>query len=117
MLFDYPFLNIMHELMKKGFKPVLVGGWVPTVYFEFLWHSENFNVPTKDIDFAFSPTKKSQHTVESSINQDLFTHRHLHLGKLKPYQLIYKNGNIPVDFLADEKTAETVHTHVLGKGI
>jgi hypothetical protein len=116
MPYKYPFLEILAELDQHNIHPILVGGWVPTVYFEYLWKTQHKNIPTKDIDFAISAHQKTKIPIEKVLTSTNYTHRHLKTGHLKPYQLIFQ-GKVPIDFLADKKHADYIHQLVVGKGL
>lgn len=111
----YPFLKVLEELGQLGEDLTLVGGWVPTVYFEYLWKNQNNPFVTQDVDFALTKDIHWNGVMENLINQKHFKHRHLILGKEQPYQLLFQN--IPIDFLADANEAEYIQKKILGKGI
>ena len=111
----YPFLKLLHELGPLSTALTLVGGWVPTVYFEYLWKNQNSPFVTEDIDFALNKDIVWNQTLEKQIDQQHFKHRHLCMGKERPYQLLFENT--PIDFLVDERDAKHVQESILGSGI
>lgn len=117
MSFKYPFLKVLSDLQSKNIDPILVGGWVPTVYFEYYWKTEHQNILTNDIDLALTPEMKPKATIEESFkNNNAYKRRHLNLGKERPYKLLFE-GKIPIDFLTDDKFYADIHSDVLGEGI
>lgn len=110
----YPFLEILSHLGEEATQLVLVGGWVPTVYFDYLWPS-NYPLVTKDIDFGIPINANLEKPFEHYLPKDELRHKHLELGNERPYQLIYKD--YPVDFLVDESAIETVRKRVLGHDV
>jgi len=114
MSHKYPFLEILSHLGADADQVVLVGGWVPTVYFDYVWPS-SYPLVTKDIDFGVPRAAVLERPLETYLPQGAFRHRHLKLGKVRPYQLIYKD--YPIDFLADEAAVATVREKVLGYNV
>lgn len=121
MPFKYPFLTIINDLNPLTKSLVLVGGWVPTVYFEYLWRSPREFFKTEDVDLALSPsTLKDYRSIEKEIDllsvKGHYSRKHLELGKEKPWQLIFESS-IPIDFLADPKDIKKIRDKILGKDI
>lgn len=114
MSYKHPFLEVLSELGEDSEKLVLVGGWVPIVYFQYLWSSEFF-MRTNDIDFGVASRTVLDPKFEQHINLNHYKKRHLKIGHLKPYQLLFKDS--PVDFLTDEKYEKRVRRHVLGNNV
>ncbi len=113
MSYKYPFLNVLAALGKDANKLVLVGGWVPTVYFEYLWQGR-YILATMDVDLGIDATLHMDPLIEERTKQG-FSKKHLKMGHERPYQLIYEG--IPIDFLADKKSIKKVKGQVLGDDI
>ncbi len=121
MSFKYPFLTIVHDLNPLINNLVLVGGWVPTVYFEYLWRSPRDFFKTTDVDLALDSSALKNHSlIEEEIDllstKKPYKRKHLKLGKEKPYQLIF-DSDTPIDFLSDPTGAKKIRDKILGKGI
>ncbi|HEX5034603.1 MAG TPA: GSU2403 family nucleotidyltransferase fold protein [bacterium] len=121
MKFSYPFLTVLNDLNGITDELILVGGWVPTVYFEYLWKSPRDFFKTTDIDLAFPFLGVKQvGSIEKEINQlsskKPYNRKHLNLGKEKPWQLVL-NSNVEIDFLADAKEADKIRERILGKDV
>jgi hypothetical protein len=113
MSYKYPFLNVLAALGKGADKLVLVGGWVPTVYFEYLWQGR-YILATMDVDLGIGATLHMNPLIERRAKRG-FSKKHLKMGHENPYQLIYEG--IPIDFLADKKALKKVKSQVLGNNI
>lgn len=117
MSYKYPFLDVYKNLSQVIPDLVLVGGWVPTVYFEYEWKVNAYPIQTRDVDIGLSPNVKiKKKLVSQSIDSSQYTQKHFQLGKLTPYQVIYQ-GKIPVDFLSDPEDIKHVQSLVLGNDI
>ena len=115
MKFKYPFLKVLREFGRLSRSLTLVGGWAPTVYFEYLWQNQNNPFVTQDVDFALTKDTHWKGLMENLIDQKKFKQRHLKLGKERPYQLLF--DNIPIDFLADVDEAAYIQKKILGSSI
>lgn len=115
MKYKYPFLEVIADIHRVTDRIVLVGGWVPTVYFEFLWKNVSNPFLTEDIDLGLTRDIVVACPLEERLSPKKYRRRHLHLGREKPYQLML--GAIPIDFLADEKDCDVIHKKILGRGI
>ena len=113
------FFEVLQDLKNYLDDLTLVGGWLSYVYAKFLWHNlEVQAVTTVDIDFGFGGNKTKPHSktifeVLSSLN---YTERHLHIGKLYPV-VLYKQGEISVDFITSPKTKNKLVEELVGKKI
>lgn len=85
---------------------VLVGGWVPFVYQNYVWK----NVVTKphyttDIDFGIGgiSSKLPRQTIYGRLNSLGYREKHVNLGKLIPIvpMMPLKKTAIPVEFICD----------------
>lgn len=116
MRFKYPFLEVLADIQPLTDKVVLVGGWAPTVYFEYLWKNTSTPFLTEDIDFGLTKDMTVARPLEEQFDfLQKYRHKHLHLGKEKPYQLML--GDIPIDFLADKTSHDIITKKILGRGI
>lgn len=113
---NYPFLEVLNELNKNYDGFVLVGGWVPVVYFDFLWGIKKVFFKTVDIDLGIDWYSNKKIQRKWITESKIFQHKHLDLGKETPYQLVY-NKLYPIDFLGDPDDADQIVKHLLGKGI
>jgi len=113
------FFEVLQDLKDYLDDLTLVGGWLSYVYSKFLWHNlEVQAVITVDIDFGFGGNKIRPHSktifeVLSSLN---YKERHLHIGKMYPV-VLYKQGEIPIDFITSPKTKEKLVEGLVGRQI
>jgi len=113
------FFEVLQDLKDYLDDFTLVGGWLSYVYSNFLWHNfEVQAVTTVDIDFGFGGNKTKPHSktifeVLSSLN---YKERHLRIGKLYPV-VLYKQGEIPIDFITSPKTKEKLVEGLVGRQI
>ena len=113
------FFEVLQDLKDYLDDLTLVGGWLSYVYSKFLCHNlEAQAVTTVDIDFGFGGSKTKPHSktifeVLSSLN---YKERHLHIGKMYPV-VLYKQGEIPIDFITSLKTKDKLIEGLVGKQI
>jgi len=113
------FFEVLQDLKDYLDDLTLVGGWLPYVYSKFLWHNlEVQAVTTVDIDFGFDGNKIKPHSktifeVLSSLN---YKERHLYIGKMYPV-VLYKHGEIPIDFITSPKTKDKLIKELVGRQI
>ena len=113
------FFEVLQDLKDYLGDLTLVGGWLSYVYSNFLWHNlEVQAVTTVDIDFGFGGNKIKPHPktifeVLSSLN---YKERHLRIGKMYPV-VLYKQGEIPIDFITSLKTKDKLIEGLVGKQI
>ena len=113
------FFEVLQDLKDYLGDLTLVGGWLSYVYSNFLWHNlEVQAVTTVDIDFGFGGNKIKPHTktifeVLSSLN---YKERHLRIGKMYPV-VLYKQGEIPIDFITSPKTKDKLVKELVGRQI
>jgi hypothetical protein len=113
------FFEVLKDLQDYLDDLTLVGGWLSYVYSNFLWH--NFKVQavtTVDIDFGFGGNKIKPHSktifeVLSSLN---YKEHHLRIGKIYPV-VLYKQGEIPIDFITSTKTKDKLIEGLVGRQI
>ena len=113
------FFEVLQDLKDYLDDLTLVGGWLSYVYSKFLWHNlETQAVTTVDIDFGFGGSKTKPHSktifeVLSSLN---YKERHLRIGKMYPV-VLYKQGEIPIDFITSPKTKDKLVEELVGRQI
>jgi len=113
------FFEVLQDLKDYLDDLTLVGGWLSYVYSKFLWHNlEAQAVTTVDIDFGFGGSKTKPHSktifeVLSSLN---YKERHLRIGKMYPV-VLYKQGEIPIDFITSPKTKDKLVKELVGRQI
>ena len=113
------FFEVLQDLEDYLDDLTLVGGWLSYVYSKFLWHNlEVQAVTTVDIDFGFGGNKTKPHSktifeVLSSLN---YKEHHLRIGKIYPV-VLYKQGEIPIDFITSTKTKDKLVEELVGRQI
>ena len=113
------FFEVLQDLKDYLGDLTLVGGWLSYVYSNFLWHNlEAQAVTTVDIDFGFGGNETKPHSktifeVLSSLN---YKERHLRIGKMYPV-VLYKQGEIPIDFITSPKTKDKLVKELVGRQI
>lgn len=113
------FFKVLQDLEDYLDDLTLVGGWLSYVYSKFLWHNlEVQAVTTVDIDFGFGGNKTKPHSktifeVLSSLN---YKEHHLRIGKIYPV-VLYKQGEIPIDFITSTKTKDKLVEELVGRQI
>ena len=113
------FFEVLKDLKDYLDDLTLVGGWLSYVYSNFLWHNfEVQAVTTVDIDFGFGGNKTKPHSktifeVLSSLN---YKEHHLRIGKIYPV-VLYKQGEIPIDFITSPKTKDKLIEGLVGRQI
>lgn len=103
---------------------VLVGGWVPYIYRNFLWKEDIPNPHlTTDIDLGFNPAiqKFPKQPIYSQFTKLNYPERHLKMDRMFPVVPLVKVGeigmSIPVEFLTTVDSAEEVQERLIGKQI
>jgi len=113
------FFEVLQDLRDYLDDLTLVGGWLSYVYAKFLWNNMEVQaVTTVDIDFGFGGNKTKPHSktifeVLSSLN---YKERHFRIGKLYPV-VLYKQGEIPIDFITSPKTKDKLVEELIGRQI
>ena len=113
------FFEVLQDLRDYLDDLTLVGGWLSYLYAKFLWNNlEAEAVTTVDIDFGFGGNKTKPHSktifeVLSSLN---YKERHFRIGKLYPV-VLYKQGEIPIDFITSPKTKDKLVKELVGRQI
>ncbi|HMQ11016.1 MAG TPA: GSU2403 family nucleotidyltransferase fold protein [Oligoflexia bacterium] len=98
---DASFLLLLQTL--KDLKPflshlVLVGGWVPYIYSQYVWKLSHIPRGTADIDFGLKDiTYKGKSTIAHKLKQKQYGEHHINMGKLRPYIPVAKHGDERAD--------------------
>ena len=107
------FEKVLHDL--KDFLPylVLVGGWVPFLYSQYVWKIRHKPVATVDIDFGFQDIPyKGKITIASRIRQQNYGEHHFDMGRLYPFvpiaQLGKSNIKADVEFITSPETSKAL---------
>lgn len=103
---------------------VLVGGWVPYVYRNFLWKEDVPNPHlTTDIDLGFSPTisKFPKQPIYNQFVKLNYPERHLKMDRMFPVVPLVKieerGMSIPIEFLTTVNPHKEVLERLIGKQI
>jgi len=113
------FFGVLQDLKDYLDDLTLVGGWLSYVYSKFLWNNlEVRAVTTVDIDFGFGGKKTRPHlkTIFELLSSLDYKEHHLHIGKTYPV-VLYKQGEIPIDFITSPKTKNKFVEELIGKQI
>jgi len=110
------FYRILEDLRQYLPDLVLVGGWVPFVYVRHVWKRKRARVvTTADVDFGVPGGTRTTpgKTVFETLSSRNYGERRLDSGRLWPV-VLYKDGRIPVEFLADSTADMKAITAFLG---
>jgi len=113
------FFRVLEDLKKYLNDLTLVGGWMPYVYSRFLWKNLVVKpVTTVDIDFGFGevPTKVYPKTIFETLSPLDYKERHPKMDRIYPV-VLYKEGRVPIDFIAPLNVANDVIEKFVGKQI
>jgi len=113
------FFEVLQDLKDYLGDLTLVGGWLSYVYSKYLWHNfEAQAVTTVDIDFGFGGSKTKPHpkTIYEVLSPLNYKERHLRIGKMYPV-VLYKQGEIPINFITSLKTKDKLTERLVGKQI
>ena len=113
------FYRILEDLHDHLPDLTLVGGWVPFIYARHLWKTETAHlVTTADIDFGLTgrASASAEQTVFETLSKLDYREHHLDLGRLWPV-VLYKDGKIPVEFLADSTMETKAIAAILGSQV
>jgi hypothetical protein len=109
----------LEDLKDYLYDLTLVGGWVPYVYTRFLWRNVLAKpVTTVDIDFGFGEIEKRIYpkTIFDMLSSLDYNEHHLTIGKLYPV-VLYKGGEIPIDFITFPEISDVVIEKFIGRQI
>lgn len=110
------FYQVLGDLYDYLPALTLVGGWVPFIYARHVWKTETAHlVTTVDIDFGLTgqAPASSKETIFETLSKLDYREHHLDLGRLWPV-VLYKDGKIPVEFLADSTMETKAIAAILG---
>jgi len=96
-----------------------MGGWVPFIYVRHIWKTEAVHlVTTVDIDFGLSEQAEAspKETIFETLSKLNYREQHLDLGRLWPV-VLYKDGKIPVEFIADSTMGTKAIAAILGSQV
>lgn len=113
------FFHVLEDLKDYLYDLTLVGGWVPYVYTRFLWRNVLAKpITTVDIDFGFGEIEKRIYpkTIFDMLSSLDYNERHLTIGKLYPV-VLYKGGEIPIDFITFPEISDVVIEKFIGRQI
>ena len=118
------------ELLKKvlvdlkDFLPylVLVGGWVPFLYSQYVWKTHHKPITTVDIDFGFQDIPyKGKMTIASRVRQQNYGEHHVEMGRLVPFVPVARLGKgdikADIEFITSPKTSEKMKRKLIGEEI
>jgi len=106
------FFNVLEDIRDYLPDLMLVGGWMPYIYSNFLWKTSVRNpVTTVDIDFGVdqSVTRDYSKTIFETLSSLDYKERHLKIDRMFPV-VLYKE-KIPVEFI----TYPTVDIKIIEK--
>lgn len=113
------FYRVLEDLHDHLPALTLVGGWVPFIYARHVWKTETAHlVTTVDIDFGLTgqAPASSKETIFETLSKLDYRERHLDIGRLRPI-VFYKEGKIPVEFIADTVMDTAAIAAILGPEI
>ncbi|MBN1410890.1 MAG: hypothetical protein JW969_08595 [Spirochaetales bacterium] len=116
---ELQFYNILTDVEKHLDNLMLVGGWLPFVYMRFLWNDmQVLPVTTTDVDFGIlnTPIQSIPDTIYKVLSNRNYKERHIEFGKEVPV-VLYKNGVIRLDFIAEPDLDVKVSNELLGREI
>ena len=100
-------------------KLVLVGGWLPFIYCNYLWKVPALDIPyTTDIDLGVQETGPLRYalTVFQRLRQADLAMEPIYSKEKMPIQFIYKKSGLEVriDFITSHDTSDDTHNRFLG---
>ncbi len=106
-------------LDKSLDKLVLVGGWLPFIYCNYLWKVPALDIPTTtDIDLGVQETGPLRYalTVFQRLKQAGLAMEPIYKKEKIPIQFIYKKSGLQVriDFITSHNTSNDTHNRFLG---
>jgi len=113
------FFKVLGDLKEYHDDLTLVGGWLSFVYSRYLWNNPAVKtVTTSDIDFGVGPV--SSHRYSKTIFERLssldYTERHIRMDRMYPV-VLYKEGNVRLDFIAPPAIEKDVTDSIVGAQI
>lgn len=107
----------------KDLKPflshlVLVGGWVPYIYAQYIWKLNHIPRGTADIDLGLKNLPYSgKDTIAQKLRQKQYGEHHLNIGKLRPYIPVAKHGDERADIEFITSSDPKVFWNLVGQDI
>lgn len=103
-------------------KIILVGGWCPFLYANYLWRKKIPGMPTtSDIDFGVIETGplRFKQTVYDKLKEAGFTIERIYEGEEEPVEFVYKEEEfeLKVEFITSFETSDDTLNRFLGKGL
>jgi len=100
-------------------KLVLVGGWIPFIYCNYLWKAPALDIPfTTDIDLGVPETGPLRYalTVFQRLKEAGLAMEPIYKKEKVPIQFIYKKSGlqVPIDFITSHDTSEDTRNRFLG---
>ncbi|MBN1412210.1 MAG: hypothetical protein JW969_15300 [Spirochaetales bacterium] len=104
-------IKVLQDMEKYRDQAVLVGGWLPYMYANYLWKlkSDTFIIKTVDIDFALRDKHKavSPLILEKFLESPEYVTQPVYPGEDTPFEVwvLYgtgKTARMRIDFLSDE---------------
>jgi hypothetical protein len=101
---------------------VLVGGWLPFIYAQYVWRMSAVDIPqTTDIDLGVREAGIGRYpsTVFEKLQKAGLTAQRLHPNEDTPLQFVYKRGKsaVRVEFLTSDHTSDDTRARFLGKDL
>lgn len=118
------FLKVLKDLREYLPYLIIVGGWVPYIYRNYLWETET-DKPylTADIDIGIKTKIENfkQDPIYKKLTKLQYSERHIRIGKIYPVipevKLTEDAVPIPVEFVCDEDTPESYLKKLVGPQI
>ena len=111
------FFEVIEDLKDYLENLTVVGGWLPHIYRRYFWKNAGPKpITTYDIDFGLiePSTKLPKKTIFQTLSSLDYKERHLEIGKSYPI-VLYKEGKIPVEFIADPSASGKKLEKISGK--
>lgn len=117
--FESLFFEVMDDLHEYLGNIILIGGWMPFVYSRFLWNKPRLKIiTTTDIDFGVVAVKTINHpkTIFETLSSLDYIERHPEMDKKYPV-VLYKTGNLRLDFIASLNIEDEIANKLVGRQI
>jgi hypothetical protein len=117
--FEADFFGVLADLSDYLADLTLVGGWVPYVYSNFLWHMpQSKPIFTSDVDWGLGLVKATprRKTLFEALSALAYSERHLAIGKLQPI-VFYRKNKTRLDFIVPDAAGEAAAGLFLGREV
>ncbi|MCK5242366.1 hypothetical protein KAR34_07930 [bacterium] len=115
------FIDTLNSLKEKLDDLVIVGGWCPCIYSEYLWKKKLKIPSTLDIDFGVEETgvKNFETTVYDDLRKSGYMYERLYEEEEIPGEFYNKKGNtsIKIEFITSFYTSDDTLNKFLGRGL